>query len=210
MSLSKTSLIFNGARLQGKRERKGEHKTCLHEHAHTTLTYADNAIHYTLAQSTQSLHAQIGNTQTCTLVLRRKQVSLRVNGVETQGPWDWKLHSAWKGGERKKEWENKREGKRNWGALASIWEYVVENVVDAGRGFSAEHISALSEATFARQLRWRHKGKGDTGGAMIVEKKQLVEGKQGEIATHHIQKLYFLVSPPTYLSPRMSHRVIFS
>lgn len=37
---------------------------------------------------------------------------------------------------------------------------------------------------------------------MIVEKKQLydkVEGKQREIATHHRQKLYFLVSPSTYL-----------
>lgn len=55
--------------------------------------------------------------------------------------------------------------------------------------------------------------KKNTRGAMIVEKKMLydkVEGKQREIVTHHRQKLYFLVSPPTYLLPMMSHPVVFS
>lgn len=35
------------------RERKGEHKTCMHEHTHihTPLTHADNAAHYRLVHT---------------------------------------------------------------------------------------------------------------------------------------------------------------
>lgn len=107
MSLSKTSLIFNGAQLQGKREKRRAHNSHARTHTHTTLTYADN----TLQTCTEcSKLACADREHTCTLALRRKQGSLRVNGVETQGPRDWELHSAWR--------ETKREAKKNWGALA--------------------------------------------------------------------------------------------
>lgn len=71
------------------------HEHTLQWHMQTTQKITDL---YTLTQSALSSHAQIENTHTCTLVLRRKQGSLRVNGVETQGPWDWKPYSARSGG----------------------------------------------------------------------------------------------------------------
>lgn len=49
MSLSKTSLIFNGAQLQGKREERGAQNS--HTQTHSTSTYADNTTHYTLVHA---------------------------------------------------------------------------------------------------------------------------------------------------------------
>lgn len=87
MSPSKTSLIFNGSQLPGTREKR-EHKT--HIRTHTTATYADNAEHYrpvhTYTKCSKPACTVRDHTHTCTLVLTREQGSLRVNGVETQGP----------------------------------------------------------------------------------------------------------------------------
>ena len=76
------------------RERKGEYKTYMHEHTHTHTLHGhmQTTQHitdlYTLELNVQSLHAQIENTHTHTHTLwySHKQGSLRVNGVETQGP----------------------------------------------------------------------------------------------------------------------------
>ena len=164
MSLSKASLKFNGAQLQGKREKRRAQNLCTNTHTHThTHTDTDNAAHYRLehtSTSAQSPHAKTENTHTCTLVLRRKQGSRRVNGVEAQGPWDWKPHSAWSRGKREKtEGENKRGRTKNWGAMAYRWENVLkwgENAVEAGIESSADDVLTLSEAMFTRQLGRSH------------------------------------------------------
>lgn len=149
------------------RERKGEHETCAR--THTLYTDTDNAAHYRLehtSTSAQSPHAKTENTHTCTMVLRRKQGSLRVNGVEAQGPWDWKPHSAWSRGKReKKERENKRGRTKNWGALAYRWENVLKwggNVVEAGIQSSAEDVLTLSEDGAIRAVK-KEQGCSDCG-----------------------------------------------
>lgn len=66
---------------------------------HTIQKITDS---YTLTQSAPV------STHTCTPPLRCKQGSLRVNGVETQGPWDWELHSVSEGGAKEKRDEGRR------------------------------------------------------------------------------------------------------
>lgn len=51
MSLSKTSLIFNGAQLQGKREKRRTQNLHARTHTHTTLTYADIMPHFRLVHT---------------------------------------------------------------------------------------------------------------------------------------------------------------
>lgn len=83
MSFSKTSLIFNGARLQEREENRSARTARTHTNTHTlvcahtgmhtqeTVTYADNAENYRLTQSAPAC------THACTPLLRCKQGSLR-------------------------------------------------------------------------------------------------------------------------------------
>ncbi len=82
------------------------------------MTYADNVAHFRLihiAQSAQSTHAQIENAHACTLVLRRKQGSLRVNGVTGA----LRLEAA-QGSERGREKDGAVEQKREEEELGSV------------------------------------------------------------------------------------------
>lgn len=51
MSLSKRSIIFNGAQLQGKREKRRAQNLCMKTHTDTTVTYADNKENYRLVHT---------------------------------------------------------------------------------------------------------------------------------------------------------------
>lgn len=211
MSLSKTSLIFNGAQLQGKREKRRAHN--LHARTHThhiDICRQHITDSYTLAQSAQSLHAQIENTHALWYSDANRVLwelmELRHRGLETG--------NCTLLGEEWREREGVREEKRSEEKLGSIgidMRICGEVRREGGRrGKTILRWACLNSVWSSWDGGIRRK---KLRGAMIVEKKLLydkLEGKPREIATHHRLKLYFLVSPPTYLSLTMSHPVVFS